>query len=177
MRARERAYAMPQQSNGEWSQATPEDLDDLVQLAHASEQAAHWDESAFRSYLAAPDENAPLKKIILVARGGAVLLGFVAGSWLEGEEAAELENLAIREEFRRKGLGRFLCEDFARWAAEHGAKAVSLEVRVSNVGASALYERLGFEILGRRERYYRDPIEDALLMRWEFANAIPAFIA
>jgi ribosomal-protein-alanine N-acetyltransferase len=56
------------------------------------------------------------------------------------------------------------------WCRVEGAGKVELEVRSANTGAMGLYERLGFRVEGKRKGYYREPDDDAVLMRLEFAE-------
>ena len=62
-------------------------------------------------------------------------------------------------------MGGLLVQGVLQKARNRGASDVFLEVRESNAAARALYERLGFRVQGRRSRYYRDPEEDALVMK------------
>jgi ribosomal-protein-alanine N-acetyltransferase len=99
-------------------------------------------------------------------RGSAgVLMGYVIALFLT--EEAEIADLAVSSAARRRGVGRLLLDQVAREAASEGAHSLFLEVRESNVGARALYEALAFAQVGRRKGYYRDPVEDALLLRRE----------
>ena len=77
---------------------------------------------------------------------------------------AELESIAVREAHRGKGYGRLLLEEFLRIGKKEGVEKVFLEVREGNLPGRGLYEALGFQNFGRRKAYYRDPVEDALLM-------------
>jgi [ribosomal protein S18]-alanine N-acetyltransferase len=73
-----------------------------------------------------------------------------------------LMNVAIAPEHRRRGIARALIE---RLFDEAGSGArYTLEVRVSNLAAIAMYEKFGFRSAGRRRRYYHDNGEDALIM-------------
>jgi [ribosomal protein S18]-alanine N-acetyltransferase len=86
-----------------------------------------------------------------------------AGYWLL-EDEANLMNIAIAPAWQGRGLGEhLLLATLSRMEAE-GASLCTLEVRVSNVRARALYRKLGFEVTGRRKRYYQDNGEDALLL-------------
>jgi ribosomal-protein-alanine N-acetyltransferase len=76
----------------------------------------------------------------------------------------ELENVAVGREFRRRGIGRELIAALLAYARAGNAERILLEVRASNEGAIRLYKGSGFQILARREGYYRDPDEDALVM-------------
>jgi len=81
-----------------------------------------------------------------------------------GDEA-ELLNLAVSRQSRRRGTGAALVQHAVREAAARGARAVFLEVRESNVAARALYASAGFDQVGRRKGYYERPTEDALILR------------
>lgn len=73
-------------------------------------------------------------------------------------------NLAVAPEARRRGLGRRLLAFALRRAARAGARVALLELRAGNEGALALYESLGFRRLALRRAYYRQPVEDALVL-------------
>jgi len=81
----------------------------------------------------------------------------------------EIENIALAGPARRRGLGTRLLGEFLDLARAQGAEAVFLEVRESNRAARALYEKWSFMRSGRRQRYYKDPEEDAILYRLGFA--------
>jgi [ribosomal protein S18]-alanine N-acetyltransferase len=72
--------------------------------------------------------------------------------------------LAIDPQFQRQGLGLALLHSLLGSARQRGLEWATLEVRVSNAGAIALYERFGFEAVGERKRYYQDPEENALIL-------------
>ena len=77
---------------------------------------------------------------------------------------AELESIAVRETERGKGYGKRMLSIFLNMAEEAGAGKVFLEVREGNAAGKALYEGMGFRAFGKRTAYYRDPVEDAILM-------------
>jgi ribosomal-protein-alanine N-acetyltransferase len=81
----------------------------------------------------------------------------------------EIENIVVAQERRRHGVGGALVQEMLQKALQAGATAVSLEVRESNRPARVLYEKLGFSEAGRRRDYYRNPSEDALLLRISIA--------
>lgn len=93
---------------------------------------------------------------------GKAILGFIA-SRLIGDEL-HINNVAVRAECRRAGIGSGLLAKALDEGVGKGARAAFLEVRVSNVPAQALYARCGFRSAGRRKEYYSDPPEDALVM-------------
>jgi len=73
-------------------------------------------------------------------------------------------NVAVAPRERRRGLARGLLRVVLRRAARAGARRALLELRVGNAGALALYESLGFRRLSLRRAYYREPVEDALVL-------------
>jgi len=95
----------------------------------------------------------------------AELLGYVVALVLGPE--AEIADLAVAPEARRLGVGRALLERVLGELGEVGTRTVFLEVRESNQAARTLYESNGFESIGRRRGYYRQPVEDALVLRRE----------
>jgi [ribosomal protein S18]-alanine N-acetyltransferase len=90
----------------------------------------------------------------------------VTGFLVARRIASDLEilNFAVRPETRKKGAGRTLVGEALAWAKTFGAQKAFLEVRSSNLAALRFYERQGFEVTGRRPRYYAAPIEDALVL-------------
>ncbi len=83
-------------------------------------------------------------------------------------EEAHLLNIAVRDDLQKRGLGRKLLEHVIELAREKRFESILLEVRPSNVRAVDLYERYGFQEIGRRKNYYQAPNatrEDAIVMR------------
>jgi [ribosomal protein S18]-alanine N-acetyltransferase len=97
-----------------------------------------------------------------VARQANAVVGY-AGVWLMVDEA-HVTTFAVHPDWRRQGIGRRLLLAMFIVAEELAATRMTLEVRVSNLAAQALYEANGFAIAGRRERYYTDDGEDAYVM-------------
>ena len=79
-------------------------------------------------------------------------------------DAWHVMNVAVAAEHRRRGIATMLLERLFEATAGRGRRGYTLEVRVSNAGAVALYERLGFKPRGVRRGYYTDNREDALIM-------------
>lgn len=88
--------------------------------------------------------------------------------WRHVGEEAEILDLAIRQDHRRRGLALFLLQNFLDHLSHSAVRAIFLEVRESNSAAIALYKKVGFQISGRRASYYRNPEESALLMNLSF---------
>ncbi len=108
------------------------------------------------------------KAVLLVAieaQGNHDVVGLFSGDVVVDE--FQIDNLAVSERIRRKGLGRELLRSALSRAGVLGAHTAILEVRSSNSSARAFYETEGFRIVGLRKRYYSDPIEDALLLSRE----------
>lgn len=72
-------------------------------------------------------------------------------------------NIAVMPEFRKHGIGKLLVGALIKNARETGTSVIMLEVRESNAAAIALYEKMGFELVGKRKNFYDMPAEDALL--------------
>ena len=79
-------------------------------------------------------------------------------------------NVAVAPAYRRQGRGEALMLAMMKALRELGREALFLEVRESNSPALGLYARLGFEQVGKRPRYYVNPVEDALILRKELAE-------
>lgn len=79
-------------------------------------------------------------------------------------EEAHITILGIHPDYRGKGLGRLLLQELLAEAVRWGLERATLEVRESNVGAIALYQKFGFKIAGNRKKYYANPPEDALIL-------------
>ncbi len=88
--------------------------------------------------------------------------------WTAADEA-ELANVAVAAELRGHGIGALLLDAVIREVRARGAVVIFLEVRESNDVARALYASRGFHLVGRRRRYYRRPVEDALVLRASLA--------
>lgn len=111
-----------------------------------------WSESA----VAAHTENSHL--CFYIAEWAGERCGYLLGSLIPPE--GEIYRVASLPTMRRRGIGDALC---ARFLFE--AQDAYLEVRKSNLAARALYEKLGFSLIGERKNYYKDPTEDACLYR------------
>lgn len=93
---------------------------------------------------------------------GERIAGFIAAR-LSADEL-HINNVAVREQYRRRGLGSALLSAILERGKKRGARKAFLEVRASNAPAQALYARHRFEVIGRRAGYYSAPAEDALVM-------------
>lgn len=83
--------------------------------------------------------------------------------WMIVDEA-HIATLATHPDFRRQGIAKRLLVAALKNAYAEGARTALLEVRAGNDAAQTMYRKFGFEVVGRRERYYKDNNEDAVLM-------------
>ena len=102
----------------------------------------------------------------LVAVEGGEVVGYIGSQSVLGQ--SDMMNVAVHPNHRRKGIAESLILTVCRDLREKGNSCLTLEVRASNAPAIALYEKLGFDTVGRRPGYYRHPKEDALIMRKEW---------
>jgi ribosomal-protein-alanine N-acetyltransferase len=141
--------------------ASTTDLAAVLAIERQCAEASHWSETMWRHMLE-PDEAVTGTRAVWIAESLWGLLGFAVVQSAGG--GAELESVAVRLEARRCGTARALCGRAIAWASERGATEMHLEVRASNAAALRLYAGLGFAEQGRRGGYYRDPVEDAVVM-------------
>lgn len=80
-------------------------------------------------------------------------------------DEGQITNIAAHPDLRRKGYGEAVTRALINYGKENGLIAIYLEVRRSNGAARALYSKLGFEEIGERKGFYRNPCEDAVLMK------------
>lgn len=115
-----------------------------------------WSENSFRYELESKEAY------FAVAEEDGEVLGF--GILHTFCDQAELFNIAVLPECRKRGIGDRLMASILDFASGAGIKIIFLEVRASNSPAQKLYEKHGFTSCGRRKNYYDKPVEDALLM-------------
>jgi ribosomal-protein-alanine N-acetyltransferase len=137
--------------------ASLEDLGAMAALARYSPTAAQWAESSYFGLF----EEESAARISLVAEDAGAIQGFLIARSI-GDEC-ELENIVVAEGSQRHGVGSALIGALINAVRDRKAKSIFLEVRESNAAARVLYETCGFSMSGRRELYYRDPQEHAVL--------------
>ena len=103
----------------------------------------------------------------LVAEEDGRVAGYI-GSQTCGDES-DVMNVAVHPDFRRCGIAQALVNALVEELKAIGSQCLTLEVRASNIPAIVLYEKMGFGEVGRRKNYYRNPREDALIMRKEWS--------
>lgn len=102
----------------------------------------------------------------LVAQEGEMVAGYIGSQTVLGE--TDMMNVAVHPDFRRRGIAEALVKRLVEDLQAMESHCLTLEVRASNAPAIALYEKLGFSQIGRRKNYYRNPREDALILRKEW---------
>ena len=133
-----------------------EDADALIAIAAQAPEAANWSKESYVKFACEAGSLA------LVVEADGQIRGFLLGRL--AADQAELLNLAVVASQRRQGTGTALLSKAMQEWRPRGAKSVYLEVRQSNTGAIAFYEKHGFAKIGFRKGYYRDPDEAALTM-------------
>ena len=141
------------------SAATRADLDAVAELEVIA-FADPWTRQAFEAAL--KERHARFR----VARGSdGDVIGYLI-AWFVLDEG-EIANLAVIPAARRRGVARALLEAIIAEARDARIARLFLEVRESNAAARALYASRGFTPVARRPRYYRKPVEDAIVLRLE----------
>jgi [ribosomal protein S18]-alanine N-acetyltransferase len=98
----------------------------------------------------------------VAARVGGLVVGY--GGVMFSADEAHVTNIAVDPAWHRHQIGTRLLANLARASVSHGARNLTLEVRLSNGPAQAMYRRFGFEVEGVRKNYYAESNEDALIM-------------
>lgn len=119
-----------------------------------------WSEKSISSELGNP------LSLWMVAVDEGKVVGYVGSQSVLGW--SDMMNLAVSPNYRRQGIGEKLVALLEEELRNRKNTCLTLEVRVSNHSAIALYEKLGFTSVGRRPNYYHNPKEDALIMRKEW---------
>src|ERR1700694_1895542 len=144
-------------------------LDDIpaVQAIEQDIFLSPWPRNAYRREL---QQNQLASYIVL--REDEEIVGY-AGLWKMHDEA-HVTTVGVRRKDQGKGFGMALMVALIQRAYEIESRWMTLEVRASNYGAMALYEKLRFNVIGRRRGYYTDDGEDAVVM-WSDSLLSPAF--
>jgi ribosomal protein S18 acetylase RimI-like enzyme len=185
--------------------AAPADIDGVLKLAEGASGCARWTAAAYLPYCKPAEEKITgQSKILYVATAvmepkdtapalpdhsdafpsDGLILGFAAFSALPPVGDCELDNMAVDQAWRRRGIGRRLLTGGLLWASgllptrllpqrtasaskldNEDAPSMWLEVRAGNLPAVELYRSAGFQIAGIRHDYYSQPTEDAVRMR------------
>ncbi len=150
----------------------PSDLAPLLALERSIPTAPHWTEADYLLCFEV-SEDSRVRRQLFIAESSSTqsLQGFAIGKLVSLpigdrlESEAELESVAVNPAARRLGIGLSLCKAVCDWGADAGATSIDLEVRSGSSAAIGLYQGIGFTPYAIRSNYYRDPVEDAVLMR------------
>jgi [ribosomal protein S18]-alanine N-acetyltransferase len=148
---------------------------DLLEVVEIEEQSglSRWGWAAYYSELQGP--NRDLMLIALPEKAASLqhrrIVGYIVAREISGE--LHINNVAVRQQYRRRGIGRALLGRIVEEANRLGVTTAFLEVRSGNTAAQALYEEYGFKAIARRPGYYSDPREDAVVMSLIFSR-LPA---
>ena len=134
----------------------PAHVPQIAELERAT-FSAPWVEDAVRAEL-----DNPLS-LWLVAADGEDVLGYVGSQTVF--EDTDILNVAVKPAARRRGIAETLLRALEQRLILNGAQRITLEVRISNAPALALYEKLGYVRVGLRRNYYEKPREDALILQ------------
>lgn len=144
--------------------ATPSDISAIQDLEKQADTAAHWSDDNYSSLFAADGA----RRIVLVAEYDGSISGFIVVRAVEDEW--EMENVVVGLNLRGRGIASALIHNLVERACQAHVQQILLEVRQSNACARTLYGKTGFVECGRRERYYRDPEEDAICYQLEVSS-------
>jgi [ribosomal protein S18]-alanine N-acetyltransferase len=142
---------------------TEHDLLEVVDIEESS-GLSRWGWAAYYAELQGGN-----KHLMLVARvgGGHIPVGSRLAGYIVarlGADELHINNVAVRDRYRRCGIGRALLDLILAEGKRSGATRAFLELRAGNAAALAMYESCGFRITSRRGKYYSEPVEDALVM-------------
>ena len=134
------------------------DLGDIERIERSA-YPTPWSRSMFAGELAKPSS---ISLGAVDADEEFALVGYLIIS--RYVDAWHVMNVAVEPAYRRRGVATTLLEELFKLTVDDGRRGYTLEVRVSNASAIALYEQLGFHATGVRRGYYTDNREDALVM-------------
>ena len=135
----------------------------IAEILRDSTEAAQWPHESYAKLAESPGG------VFLVCEANRQPVGFLAAR--EVADEAEILNIAVHRDFRRKGIASTLLLATLDQLSHSAVARVFLELRESNLPARSLYERHGFLPTGRRKAYYHHPTEDALCMLRELTGS------
>jgi ribosomal-protein-alanine N-acetyltransferase len=152
------------------SRMTEHDLLEVVEIEETS-GLSRWGWGAY--YAELQGDNRDLMLVARVAdeehnENRARLAGYIVARM--GADELHINNVAVREGYRRHGIGRALLHSILAAGKRSGVPCAFLELRAGNTAALALYEECGFRVTARRSKYYSEPVEDALVMIVQLAG-------
>src|SRR5208337_3834087 len=140
---------------------SPEDVPVIAEMEKAS-YTMPWSETSFLS------EVYSRHSITRVAELNGNIIAYVCIKQVADE--AVLMNLTVQPDCRRQGLANMLFRNALEDLLNNSCRFLFLEVRISNIAAKTLYEKLGFKVVGTRKDYYLRPTEDAIVMMRDLSS-------
>ncbi len=144
--------------------AIPADVPAILATEQQAPTAAHWSREQYTRRLESG--------LVLVAEEQGKITGFICANPVAGDW--EIENVVVAPEFQRQGIADRLMRELIDRAIAQGKSGsvpqILLEVRESSLPARALYQKHGFQEVGRRRAYYQDPLDDAILYSFRFGT-------
>ncbi len=140
----------------------PQDVEAVLAIQRACPEIAQWSRLDYERVEAGEMVGWVAERIAGESALGPSVVGFVVARNIPPE--VEILNIAVAPESRKHGVGSDLFDRALAWARAEGATQAILEVRAANDDALRLYHRREFHIVGRRPRYYSNPVDDALLL-------------
>lgn len=140
---------------------------DLLEVVEIEENSglSRWGWAAYYSELQGNNRHLMLVARLIRGeqrRGSHSLAGYIVARL--GADELHINNVAVRESYRRQGIGQDLLKKILEEGKRSGVPRAYLELRAGNSAALALYEKYGFSVTARRKNYYSEPAEDALVM-------------
>lgn len=148
------------------------DIPQILEIENDS-QLEPWTETAFLEEIDKPHSRLlvarlPAGDFLASGPPSQEIAGYICFWSVLGE--IQILNIAVRRNFRRRGVARKLIEAAIRKGLDDNARSVTLEVRQSNFAARKLYESLGFKVVGERPNYYGVKNESAILMTLDIVD-------
>jgi [ribosomal protein S18]-alanine N-acetyltransferase len=154
--------------------ATAADIPLMVELERENPTSVNWSHEHYKSlfrttapelsrYFVQVAEDPSESKSLTVSATASPIVGYLAAHCVDSDW--ELQYVVVAKQFRRRGVGTSLVNEFICHVRATGGSRIFLEVRESNQSARRLYNTLGFEEAGLRKSYYANPPEDAILCR------------
>ena len=138
--------------------ASPGDLELFAAL-----EAEVFSEDPWTPSMIAEELSSPASRYWIATDESGDVVGY--GGAKVGGDQADVMTIGVRAHARGQGIGAMILDVLLAWSREAGAREIFLDVRPSNEGAIHLYETRGFVEIGRRPRYFRNPVEEAVEMR------------
>ena len=129
----------------------------------AALEAEVFSEDPWTPYMIAEELSSPASRYWIATDDSGDVVGY--GGAKVGGDQADVMTIGVRAHARGQGIGATILDTLLAWSREAGAREIFLDVRPSNESAIHLYETRGFVEIGRRPRYFRNPVEEAVEMR------------